>query len=60
MGAQEKTEAKIDQAKGEFKQKVGEITDDRSTQMKGKMDEVKGDLKEGWEKTKDAVRDATD
>lgn len=59
MGNYEKAEAKIDQAKGEIKQKVGEVTNDRSTQMEGKIDEAKGDLKEGWEKTKDAVKDAT-
>lgn len=60
MGATDKVDAKLDQAKGEFKQKAGEITDDRSTQLEGQMQEAKGDLKEGWEKTKDAVKDATD
>lgn len=60
MGIDDKVEAEVDQAKGAVKEKVGEVTGDRSTELEGKADQVKGNLKEGWENVKDAAKDATD
>jgi len=60
MGLDDKVDAQLDQAKGEFKEKVGEVTNDRETELEGKADQVKGDLKEGLENVKEAAKDATD
>jgi uncharacterized protein YjbJ (UPF0337 family) len=50
---------KLDQAKGEVKEKVGQVTGDDDMEAEGKTDQAKGDVKEAWEKTKDAVDDIT-
>ncbi len=60
MGVDEKVEAKIDLAKGEVKERVGDLTDDESLEMEGKKDQVKGNLREGLENTKDAIGDVKD
>lgn len=60
MGVDEKIEAKIDLAKGEVKERVGDVTDDESLEMEGKKDQVKGNLREGVENTKDALGDVKD
>ena len=60
MGVDEKIEAKIDLAKGEVKEHLGDLTDDESLEMEGKKDQVKGNLREGVENTKDALRDVKD
>jgi uncharacterized protein YjbJ (UPF0337 family) len=39
--------------KGEAKEKLGKLTNDRSTETEGKLDKVKGILKEGVGKVKD-------
>lgn len=59
MGMDDKIEANVDQAKGKVKEGVGGATGDRGLEAEGKKDQVKGNLKEGWENVKDAARDAT-
>lgn len=60
MGVDEKIEAKVDIAKGEVKEHVGNMTDNESLEREGKVDQVKGNLREGLENTKDAIGDAKD
>lgn len=54
MGAFDKLQDKAEAAKGEAKQKVGDATGDDQMRAEGKVDQVKGDLKQAGEKVKDA------
>lgn len=58
MGTDDKMRAKVDQAKGTIKEKVGDVTNDRSTQAEGMLEKAKGNVREGWEEAKDKARDA--
>ncbi len=49
----DKTEGKLDQAKGNIKEEVGKAVGDRSTEWSGKADQAKGHVKEGIGKIKD-------
>lgn len=53
----ETLEGKYDQAKGEVKQDVGELTGDEKLQAEGTWDKVKGSVKEGTGKVKEALDD---
>jgi uncharacterized protein YjbJ (UPF0337 family) len=50
---------KVDQIKGKAKEHAGKLTDDEDLEARGKGDQAKGNAKEAWNDTKDAVRDAT-
>ena len=54
MGLTDKFENKAEELKGEGKQKLGDATGNEQLQAEGKVDEVKGDLKQAGEKIKDA------
>jgi uncharacterized protein YjbJ (UPF0337 family) len=54
MGLMDKFEDKAEELKGQGKQHVGDATDNEQLQAEGKVDEVKGDLKQAGEKVKDA------
>lgn len=56
MGATDKMKNKAQDAKGKVKEAAGKASGDRSTERKGKVDQVKSDLKQAGEKVKDAVR----
>lgn len=56
MGFDDKVEAKVDELKGSVKEKVGRHTDDPSLEAEGHLDQAKGNAKEAWESTKDALR----
>ncbi len=68
MGSErDKAEGKWDEAKGNVKEKVGEVTDDERLEGEGKVDQAKGGgkqalgkAKDAGEKAKDAVQDAFD
>ena len=46
----------IDKVKGKIKQAEGGLTGDRQTQVEGVIDEKKGQMKEGFERVKQAIR----
>ena len=46
----------IDKAKGKLKQAEGGLTGNRQEQVEGVIDEKKGQLKEGFERVKQAIR----
>jgi uncharacterized protein YjbJ (UPF0337 family) len=54
MGTMDKMKNKAQAAQGEAKKKVGEATDNEQWQAEGKIDQMKGDLKQAGEKVKDA------
>lgn len=56
MGAGEKMEAGWDKAKGNVKEGVGDMTDNKKMEAEGKMDQAKGEMKE----TKEDVKEAFD
>lgn len=56
MSTADKISNKTQELKGKVKEGVGDATDDRSLENKGKMDQVKGNLKQAGENVKDAVR----
>jgi uncharacterized protein YjbJ (UPF0337 family) len=49
-----------DETKGVVKQKVGKISGDRSTELSGKVDQVKGKLERQIGRAKDWIRHAGD
>lgn len=55
MGIADKAKNKAQAAKGDVRDKVGEATDDRSMQARGKADKASGNLKQAGEKVKDAL-----
>ena len=53
-------DGKFDQAKGEVKQTVGEVTDNEDLKAEGKLDEAAGHVKEFAEDVKDKATDIVD
>ena len=56
-GTGDKAEGKIDELKGEAKQKIGDLTEDEDLQAEGKKDELKGEGKGALGTVKDAGQD---
>ncbi len=56
MGAIDKAKDKAQAAKGTVKEKTGKATNDRSLETKGKAGKASGNLKQGGEKVKDAIK----
>ncbi|MER7578745.1 CsbD family protein [Kitasatospora sp. NPDC097691] len=54
MGTEDKMRNMAEKAGGKAKEAVGRATGDRSTELKGKGEQVKSDLKQAGEKIKDA------
>ncbi len=57
-GTQDKAEGKLENLKGDVKEKVGDATDNEQWQAEGKADQVKGKGQEAWGGVKDAAQDA--
>lgn len=60
MSVGDKMDAAMDKAKGKVKEGVGKMTDNERLVAEGKVDQVKGDVKQAAEKGKDAAKDALD
>ncbi|MEU3248865.1 MULTISPECIES: CsbD family protein [unclassified Streptomyces] len=56
MAADEKAQAKGEQAKGKVEKVVGDAVGNESLKAKGHAEESKGDLREAKEKAKDAIK----
>lgn len=60
----EKTEGKVDEAKGKAKQAAGDVTGDDSLHREGKADEKSGEARQkvgdAADKVGDGISDATD
>jgi len=52
----DRIKGKIEEIKGDVKQRIGGATKDRSTQAEGLIEEKKGQLRGGLGKVKDEVR----
>ena len=52
----ERTKGKMEKIKGDLKQRIGGATKDRDLQAEGWAEEKKGQLREGVEDLKDAVK----
>jgi uncharacterized protein YjbJ (UPF0337 family) len=66
-GTGDKAEGKVDELKGEAKQKIGDLTEDEDLQAEGKKDELKGEgkgalgtVKNAGEDLKERAKDALD
>jgi uncharacterized protein YjbJ (UPF0337 family) len=57
MSTDDKFDAKADEFKGKVKETTGQVTDDEDLEAEGKGEQVKGNLKQGVEKVKDAFKD---
>ena len=55
MSAQDKAKNTAETVKGTVKETAGRVKGDRSLEAEGKIDRVKGHLKEAGEKIKDAI-----
>ena len=51
-------EGKWKQIKGEFKDKFGEITNNKSVEAEGEKDKLFGEIQEKYGKTKDEIAEA--
>jgi uncharacterized protein YjbJ (UPF0337 family) len=56
MSANEKFEGKKDEVKGKVKESAGHATDNPKLETEGTADKIKGDLKQAFEKVKDAFK----
>jgi uncharacterized protein YjbJ (UPF0337 family) len=54
MGIDEKADNKAEELKGKSKATVGDATDDKDLQAKGRAQQAKGSMKQAGEKVKDA------
>ncbi|MFD9972464.1 CsbD family protein [Streptomyces sp. NPDC059017] len=54
MAADEKTQARIEQAKGKVKETVGRAVGNERMTAEGRAEQSKGDMRAAKEKTKDA------
>ncbi|MEU4115336.1 CsbD family protein [Kitasatospora sp. NPDC028055] len=54
MGTSDKIRNMAEKARGKAKEAVGRTTGDRPMEAEGRVDQVKGDLKQAAEKLKDA------
>ncbi len=52
----DRIKGKVDEIKGDIKERIGGATKDRSTQGEGMLDQAKGKLRGGVGKVKDEVR----
>lgn len=57
MGAEDKIDNKADKLKGKAKEGVGKVTDDEELEAEGKLDQVKGNVKDAGEKVKDIFKE---
>ena len=53
-------DGKMDQAKGNVKEGVGKLTNDKSMENEGKADQAKGELKETIGKAERKIKNALD
>ena len=55
--ARDRLEGEFDEAKGQGKDALGKLADDRSTEMEGKKDQAEGKAKQGMADLKDKADD---
>ena len=59
MSIEEQAKGKLDEAKGRGEQAQGDITGDNAKKGEGMLDEAKGKVRQGADKAREAVHDAT-
>jgi uncharacterized protein YjbJ (UPF0337 family) len=59
MSFDQQTKGKAEEAKGRVEQAAGDLTGDNETKAHGMLDEVKGKLRQGADKAREAIHDAT-
>ena len=59
MSIEEQAKGKLDEAKGRGEQAQGDITGDDGKKGEGMLDEGKGKLRQGADKAREAIHDAT-
>ncbi|WP_078631339.1 MULTISPECIES: CsbD family protein [Streptomyces] len=57
MAADEKTQAKTEQAKGKIKEVAGRAVGNERLTAEGRVEQTKGDARQAKEKVKDALND---
>jgi len=56
MGIDDKADNKAEELKGKGKATIGDATDDKDLEAKGRAEQAKGSLKQAGEKVKDAFK----
>jgi uncharacterized protein YjbJ (UPF0337 family) len=56
MGADDKTENKVQELRGDAKEKIGAATGDEGLERQGERDQSAANLKQAGEKVKDAFK----
>jgi uncharacterized protein YjbJ (UPF0337 family) len=56
MGHDDKTDNKVEEIRGQAKEKIGATTGDEGLERQGQTDQSKANLKQAGEKVKDAFR----
>ncbi len=56
MSATDKAKNTAEQAKGKVKETAGQVSGNDKLRAEGKVDQMKGDLKQAGEKVKDALK----
>jgi uncharacterized protein YjbJ (UPF0337 family) len=58
VGADDKTDNKVEDIAGKAKEGIGKATGDEGLERQGKTDQAKSDVKQAGEKVKDAAKSA--
>ena len=56
MGHDDKTQNKVEEIRGDAKEKIGAATGDENLERQGQTDQSKANLKQAGEKVKDAFK----
>ncbi|MFI9563252.1 CsbD family protein [Streptomyces rishiriensis] len=56
MAGEQKSKAKMEQAKGKAKETVGRAVGNEKLEAEGRVDQAKGDARQAKEKTKDVFK----
>ena len=60
MTSDEQVKGKAEQAQGRVEQAAGDLTGDNKKKGEGMLDEAKGKLREGADKAREKIHDASD
>jgi uncharacterized protein YjbJ (UPF0337 family) len=60
MGDHDREQSKVEQTRGTIKENVGKAINNEQMEYEGKMEQGKGEVREGYADVRDDLRDKTD
>ena len=56
----DRVEGTLREGQGKIKEEIGDVADDRSTELGGKADQAQGEVQQRWGEAKDKIGDWSD